>query len=274
MKSRNLIPGVFLVIGCLIALAPLVWHGITSLKGTGEILLQPPTWWPHDPTLTNYEDLLIRRPFGRYYLNSFVISTLASLLCVGVATLASYGLARSTPRFRRMATSTLLGVAFFPPITFLFPLYEMVRAAGLVNNPWSLILPYAALNLPFSVWLLTHYFSQIPYELEEAAAVDGMSRFETLRRIILPISIPALVTTGILAFIFAWNEFMLALTFLQAEAARTVTVGVATLGGSTSEEIPWGLMAAAVMVSSLPLALFVILFQRHIVAGLTAGAGK
>ena len=123
-------------------------------------------------------------------------------------------------------------LAFFPPIVLLFPLYELVRTAGLLNHPWGLILPYAALNLPFSIWLLTGYFAQIPYELEEAAAVDGLSRFQTLTKIILPLSTPALATTGLLAFIFAWNEFMFALTFMNVESAKTITVGVATLSGA------------------------------------------
>ena len=171
-------------------------------------------------------------------------------------------------------TSALLVVAFFPPIVFLFPLYEMVRAAGLVNHLWALIPPYAALNLPFSIWLLTGYFSQIPYELEEAAAIDGLSRFQTFAQIIVPVSMPALATTEILAFIFAWNEFMLALTFLNRESVKTITVGVATLSGAFTYEIPWGLLAAGVVASSLPLIIFVTIFQKRVVAGLTAGAGK
>lgn len=264
-----------LIIVCgSLALAPLAWHGVTSVKGAPELLRQPPTLWPENPTLENYRELFVRRPFGLYYWNSFVIAALSCLLCVSAAALASYGLARTGARFRRVATSTLLGIAFFPPIAFLFPLYEMVRAAGLVNNPWSLIPVYAALNVPFSIWLLTGYFAQIPYELEEAAALDGLSRLQIFSRIILPVSGPALATTGILAFIFAWNEFMLALTFLQQETARTVTVGVATLGGSVAQEIPWGLLAAGVMAGSLPLIACVVAFQRHIVAGLTAGAGR
>jgi ABC-type glycerol-3-phosphate transport system permease component len=135
-------------------------------------------------------------------------------------------------------------------------------------------LPYAALNLPFSIWLLTGYFGQIPFELEEAAAVDGLSPIQILTRIVLPLSTPALATTGLLAFIFAWNEFMFALTFMNVEAAKTITVGTATLSGAFTYEIPWGLLAAGVMASSLPLIALVAVFQKRIVAGLTAGAGK
>jgi ABC-type glycerol-3-phosphate transport system permease component len=175
---------------------------------------------------------------------------------------------------RRLGTSTLLVVAFFPPIVLLFPVYEMVRAAGLVNHSWGLIVPYAALNLPFSIWLLTGAFEQVPYEIEEAAAIDGLSRLQTLVRIVLPITTPALVTTGLLAFIFAWNEFMFALTFMNREAAKTLTVGVATLSGAFAYEIPWGLLAAGVVASAAPLVLLVAIFQRRVVAGLTGGTGK
>jgi ABC-type glycerol-3-phosphate transport system permease component len=168
----------------------------------------------------------------------------------------------------------LLVMAFFPPIVLVFPIYELVRFANLVNQPWSLIVPYAALNLPFAVWLLTGYMEQIPRELEEAAAIDGLSAFETYRRIILPLALPALATAFLLVFIFSWNEFMFALTFMNRESARTVTVGVATLSGAFAYEIPWGLLAAGIVVSTAPLIVAVALFQKRIVAGLTAGGVK
>jgi multiple sugar transport system permease protein len=270
----NVFSKVVVVLCCLLALAPLAWHGVSSLKGPVELTRIPPTFLPESPTLENYQDLFTRRPFARYYANSFVIAALSSLLCVAAGSLAAYALARVRPRVSQVIRSGLLAVAFFPPIVFLFPLYELVRAAGLINHPWGLILPYAALNLPFSIWLLAGYFSQVPYELEEAAAVDGLSPLQTFLKILLPLSTPALVTTGILAFIFAWNEFMFALTFMNLESAKTITVGVATLSGAFTYEIPWGLLAAGVVASSLPLILLVAVFQRKIVAGLTAGASK
>ncbi|MGH9673090.1 MAG: carbohydrate ABC transporter permease [Bryobacteraceae bacterium] len=263
-----------LALFCFLALSPILWHTLSSLKSPAELTRIPPTILPAEATLENYDVLFRRRSIGNYYVNSLVIACLSSLICVAAASLAAHGLSRAGARVRKLITSGLLAMAFFPPIVFLFPLYEMVRSAGLMNHPWSLIIPYAALNLPFSIWLLTGFFRQIPYELEEAAAIDGLSRLQTFTRIILPVSGPALATTGILAFIFAWNEFMFALTFLNVEGAKTITVGVATLSGAFAYEIPWGLLAAGVMASSAPLLLFVTLFQKHIVAGLTAGAGK
>ena len=259
---------------CVLAAAPIAWHVVSSLKSPGELASIPPTLWPRDATLDNYRELFTRRSFGRYYANSFVIAALSSLLCVSAASLVAYGLARARAVIRGIITSSLLMVALFPPIVLLFPLYELVRAAGLVNHAWGLILPYSALNLPLSIWLLTGYFEQIPHEIEEAAEVDGLSRLQTFTKIVLPLSAPALATTGMLAFIFAWNEFMFALTFMNLESAKTITVGVATLSGAFTYEIPWGLLAAGVVASSFPLILLVTVFQRRIVAGLTAGAGK
>ena len=236
--------------------------------------LVPPTLLPQHPTLSNYEALLQRRPFIRYCLNSFVIAAMTSLVCVASASLAAHRLARMRGPVRSAIRLGLLTVAFFPPIVFIFPVYEMIRAAGLVNHPWGLILPYSALNLPFAIWLLTGSFEQIPYELEEAAAIDGLSRFQTFRTVVVPLATPALITAGILTFVFSWNEFMFALTFLNVESQKTVTLGVATLSGAFAEEIPYGQIAAGVIASSMPLILLVLIFQRRIVAGLTAGAVK
>jgi trehalose/maltose transport system permease protein len=259
---------------CAVALAPIAWHAISSLKSPAELALIPPTLIPHQPTLVNYQELFQRRPFFRYYVNSFTIAAVSSLVSVFSASLAAYRLARMRNRLRSGIRAGLLAIAFFPPIVFLFPLYELIRAAGLVNHPWGLILPYSAFNLPFAVWLLMGSFEQIPYELEEAAAIDGLTRFQTYRSVILPLVRPALITTGILVFIFSWNEFMFALTFMNIDSQKTVTLGVAMLSGAFTYEIPWGQIAAGVIASSLPLILLVVFFQRKIVAGLTAGAVK
>jgi len=265
---------IYLVFACALAVAPLVWYGLSSVKSSAELAQIPPALLPSHVTLDNYAELFLRRPFADYYLNSTVVASLAALLCVLCASLAAYRLARAASLFRRTVSYGLLVMAFFPPIVLVFPVYELVRMAGLVNQPWGLILPYAAMNLPFAVWLLTGYMEQIPYELEEAAAVDGLTMFETYRRIIMPLSIPALTTAFLLVFIFSWNEFMFALTFMNREVSRTVTVGVATLSGAFAYEIPWGLLAAGIVVSTAPLIVAVALFQKRIVAGLTAGGVK
>jgi multiple sugar transport system permease protein len=263
-----------LVFLCMLATAPMVWYSSSSVKSSAEFERIPPTFLPEQVTLKNYTELFMRRQFALYYFNSIVIASLASLLCIGCASLAAHRLARAPAKLRRIASFALLVLAFFPPIVLLFPIYELVRAAGLVNHPWGLIIPYAALNLPFAVWLLTGYMEQIPREFEEAAAIDGMSEFETFRAIILPLALPALTTAFLLVFIFSWNEFLFALTFMNLEASRTITVGVATLSGAFTYEIPWGMLAAGIVVCTAPLILAVAFFQRRIVAGLTAGGVK
>jgi trehalose/maltose transport system permease protein len=265
---------ILVVAFCGLAVTPLFWHLLSSLKDSAEIAMIPPTLIPARPTLANYAELFRRRPFPTYLLNSMVIAALSSLICVGAASLAAYRLARAESRFRSIASTVLLALAFFPSIVFLLPLYELVRSVGLINQPWGLIVPYAALNLPLSVWLLTGYFERIPIEIEEAALMDGFTPLQTFFRIVLPLASPALVTATVLAFVFSWNEFMFALTFMNAEGSKTLTVAVASLSGAFVYQVPWGLIAAGVIASSAPLVVLVGLFQKRIVAGLTAGAVK
>lgn len=254
--------------------APFFWQIITSLKTNAEIATLPVTLFPASPGLQHYQALFLRKAFGRYLLNSFFISSVATFVCVSVSALAAYAFARLSLRGARTALSGLIVISFFPPIIFFFPLYEMMRALRLMNNPLALIICYTAFNLPFSIVVLTTFFRSVPLEIEEAAKVDGFSRLQILYRIILPLAAPALATTAILVFIFAWNEFLLALTFMTDDRMKTVTAAIATLSGTTMHELPWGPIAAAVVVSTLPIVLLVILFQKKIVEGLTAGASK
>ncbi len=168
----------------------------------------------------------------------------------------------------------LVIIALFPSIIFFFPLYELVRVTHTANNPIALILPYVTFNLPFAVLVLTSFFRSVPLDVEEAAKIDGLTRLQVLFRIIMPLAAPALATTGILIFIACWNEFLLALTFMTRDSAKTVTAGVASLGGTSGYDIPWGPIAASVVISTLPLILLVLVFQRRIIQGLTAGASK
>jgi multiple sugar transport system permease protein len=255
-------------------LAPFVWQIITSLKTNEQIAALPVTYVPIEPGLQQYRVLFTRKPFGRYLFNSFFVSSVSTLLCVGLSALAAYSFARLRLCGSRFMMGVLVVISFFPPIIFFFPLYEMIRAVGLTNHRLALILPYTTFNLPFSIIVLSTFFRGIPLEIEEAAKVDGFGRLQILRRIILPLAAPALATTAILVFIFAWNEFLFALSFMTNDRMKTVTAGIATLSGTTMHELPWGPIAAAVVVSTLPLILLVLIFQRRIIQGLTAGASK
>jgi multiple sugar transport system permease protein len=274
VTPRSIAARIVVWVCCVMAVAPFVWHGLTSLKTSDALTRMPPQMFPEPVTLAHYVDLWARRPLGAYFVNSFVIASLATLLCLVAGTMAAFRIVHLPRRTSSAIAGALLVLSFFPPIVFLFPLYELAQTLGAINHPWSLIVTYAGLNLPLTIWLLSGYFRQMPSEIEEAAAVDGMTEFQRFRLVVLPLAGPALATTGILVFIFCWNEFMLALTFLNLETARTVTVGVATLSGSSIAEIPWGQLTAGVVVSSVPLIALVLVFQRKIVDGLTAGAVK
>jgi multiple sugar transport system permease protein len=255
-------------------LAPFLWQIITSLKSNAEISTLPVSYIPRQAGWQQYHALFVRKPFALYLLNSFVISSTSTILCVGFSALAAYAVARLRMPGSRVMLAALIVISLFPPIIFFFPLYEMMRATGLLNNPLALIIPYTTFNLPFSIIVLATFFRSVPRDIEDAAKVDGLGRLQILWRIILPLSAPALATTAILVFIFAWNEFLFARTFMTNDRMKTVTAGIATLSGTTAHETPWGPIAAAVVVSTIPLILLVAIFQRRIVQGLTAGAAK
>jgi multiple sugar transport system permease protein len=255
-------------------LAPFIWQILTSLKSDAEIVSVPNVYIPSRIDGEHYASLFSRKPFGRYLLNSFIVSGASTLLCLLVSALAAYAVARLHVRGGKLLLLGLVIIALFPPIIFFFPLYELVRLTHTANNPISLILPYVMFNLPFAVLVLTSFFRGVPLDVEEAAKIDGLTRLQILFRIIMPLAAPALATTGILIFIASWNEFLLALTFMTRDSAKTVTAGVASLGGTSGFDIPWGPIAASVVVSTAPLIVLVLVFQRRIIQGLTAGAAK
>lgn len=256
------------------SLAPALWQLLTSLKHDSQITQVPTVYVPLPPTFQHYATLWERKPFGSYLANSAWICGLATLLAVLLAAFAAGALARMPGRGRERILLGLLLFAVFPPILLLFPLYEGVRALGWLNQPLALIVPYAALSLPLAVWILESGYSQIPREIDEAAALDGLGAIQRVLRIHVPLAAPSVVTAAILIFIFSWNEFMLALTFMTRDAQKTVTAGIASVSGASIYEIPWGQLAAAIVLATLPLILLVLVFERRIASGLTRGAIK
>lgn len=273
-KWRGIIFHVVLGMVIFFSLAPFLWQVITSFKPSQEIFSRPVRYIPSHLDLSAYVKIFIRHPFGRQIVNSIFIACVSTFLCLSVASLASYAIARFQIFGGKSFLLFILLLSLFPPVVLIVPLYEMVSTWGLMNNWLALMVPYAALNLPFAIWVMSSFFRQIPQALEDAARVDGLGRLGILIRIILPLAAPALATTAILVFIFCWNEFLLALTFMTRDVSRTVPVGIAMLSGASQYEIPWDQISAATVLTTLPLVTFVILFQRKIVEGLTAGAVK
>lgn len=256
----------------LISVFPFYYAVITSFE-TGTAIFKPNVL-PEAFSLSNYETVFTQRSFLRSVVNSVFIASITVLCALLLAVTASFALARVQFRGRGLLLITILGVSMFPQIAVLSGLFELVNALGIYNKPWALVLSYTIFTLPFTVWVLTTFMRDLPIEIEEAAIVDGATPWVIITRIFLPLLWPALVTTGLLAFIGAWNEFLFALTFTISETERTVPVAIALLSGASVNEIPWGPIMAASVIVTVPLILLVLIFQRKIVAGLTAGGVK
>jgi trehalose/maltose transport system permease protein len=274
--SRNALGrGVFyalLAILFVYTVFPFYWAINTSLMSGTELFEPRPL--PPDPAWGNYVAIFREQPFGRQILNSVFVAVSVVLLALALAVLAAYALGRIAFRGRRLLLFTILGVSMFPQIAVLSGMFELVRTLGLYNNLLSLVLSYMIFTVPFTVWVLTTFMRELPKELEEAAIVDGASPFVVVTQVFLPLMGPALVTTGLLAFIAAWNEFLFALTFTLSSEQRTVPVAIGLISGASAYELPWANIMAASVVVTVPLILLVLIFQRRIVSGLTAGAVK
>ncbi|GHA65018.1 trehalose/maltose ABC transporter permease [Formosimonas limnophila] len=224
----------------------------------------------------NYVELLSdeNQPFLRHLFNSVMVATLVVAVSLFVSVTASYALGRVSFKGRGLLLLMVLAVSMFPQVAVLSGMFEMMRAFGLYGKTLGLILPYMIFTLPFTVWVLTTFMRDLPKELEEAAIMDGCTPWRIIKDVFMPLMWPALVSTGLLAFIAAWNEFMFALTFVNSNEARTVPVSISLLSGASQYELPWGKIMAASVIVTLPLISMVLAFQRKIVSGLTAGAVK
>lgn len=251
--------------------APFAWQAITSLKPEAELMRLPPVL-PTVPTIEHYREVFEGRPFLRILLNSLGVAGLTTILCLFIGSFAAYALAKLRFRGKGLLLTAVLSVSMFPAIATVSPLYLLIRALGLRDTWAALVATYTTFALPLTIYVLTNFFREIPDELRESAQVDGCTPLGAFIRVILPLATPGMFTTAILVFIFAWNEFLFALTFTATESSRTVPVGIALFTGIHT--VPWGEIAAASVVVTIPLVVLVLVFQRRIVAGLTAGAVK
>jgi multiple sugar transport system permease protein len=260
-----------LLVVVLYCTGPLLWQCITSFKPDSELSRIPPVF-PQEPTLVHYVSVFSGQPFLRIIANSAVVASVTTLLSLFLGSACAFGLAKLRVRHKMAILGFILLASMFPPIATVSPLYIIVRFLGLRDTWWSLIITYTTFSLPLSIWILHNFFREIPDEIYRAARVDGCTPFQTLYRVIVPLAAPGIFAAAILVFIFSWNEFLFALTFTSTVSSRTIPVAIALFPGL--HEMPWGDIAAASVVVTLPLIVLVFAFQRRIIEGLTAGAVK
>jgi multiple sugar transport system permease protein len=264
-----------LVIALLLAvvLLPIYWMAAASLKSNKEIT-QDATLYPHAPSFDNYIRLLSQKQFDDFLLNSIVVTSVSVVLALIVGSLGAYAIARFHLKYRleRAVGLSLLTLRIVPPVVILIPVYLLMLQLRLLDTWLGLIITYTALNITFCVWMMESFFREIPVDLEEAAMVDGDSRLNAFRRITLPLAAPGLVATAIFAVIVTFNEFMFALVLTATPRAMTMPRGTATLIGRIDTD--WASMSAAGVMGALPIVIFALIVQRHLVRGLTLGAVK
>jgi multiple sugar transport system permease protein len=260
------------VVICIFCLFPFYWLINVSLKSGAD--LSQADLFPPNPTLDNYSSIFENSDFTSALRNSTIVTAITTFLALLVGSFAAYALARLRFPLKFLLLAVILSISTFPPIAIAAPLFKLWTDIGLYNTYAGLIIPYLTFALPLCIYILASFFKEIPKELEEAALVDGATHFQAFRKVVVPLAAPGLVTAGLLTAFFVWNEFLLAVTLTSSPNAFTVPVAVVNFQGSQLFEVPLGTISAASVVITIPLVILVIIFQRRIVAGMTAGAVK
>jgi multiple sugar transport system permease protein len=251
---------------------PALWILFTSLKTETELVRKPITWLPASPSLDNYVRAFTDQPLLKYMGNSAIVALGATVLSLIVSAGAAYAIARLNLKHRQLILTAIVASSMFPLVTLLVPIFETMRSLGLLNTYTALILPYVVLNLPVCTLVLVSFFQSIPRDLENAAMIDGCTRLGALVRVVVPLAAPGVFTAGILAFVNAWDEFLLALSLNASASMRTLPVGITLYQGEFS--FPWPIISAALIVAIVPVAVLIAVFQERVVGGLTQGGLK
>jgi len=262
----------FLVLFILVSIFPLLWVFRMSIGTQVELFQNPPAILPVNPTAEPYATIFGDDTFRRALINSVIIAGVTTLICLFFGSIAAYAIARLRFRFKSSVLTLILAISFFPPVAIIAPLFIQFRTLGIINTLWSVIVTDVVFALPLTIWILVAFFKELPPDLEEAAKVDGATTLQAFRMVIVPLAAPGVFTTAILTFIFAWNEFLFANTFLLDTQLQPVTVRIPNFATVYTTNYP--AQAAAAVVVTVPLVLLVLFFQRRIVSGLTAGAVK
>lgn len=269
--TRRILLGIGIFLTVVLSLFPFLWFIVTSLKSQRQVEAVPPTWLPGGE-IGFYRAALVDYHLTDYILNSIVVAGTTTVVTLGIGIPAAYALSRMRVSGRTWILGGLLGVSMFPQIAIAGPVWRILDQIGGLNTRWGVLLPYVTLTLPLVIWILASFFKELPTELEEAAKIDGCGPWRTMVLVMLPLAAPGIFTAGILSFIYAWNEFFFALLILTQPDKQTLPVGIALFQGEFT--MPWGELAAASVIATLPLVILVLLFQRWIISGLSAGAVK
>ncbi len=256
----------------IVIIFPFLWQVITSFKDPRDISMMPTQLWPSRFSLDFYINVFVGHNFAVYLKNSIIVAAGTMLITIFIAFPASYAFARIHFKLKKFLKNFILLANMFPIIAVVTPMFIIFKQLKLINSYMGLIVPSIIITLPMAIWTLIAFIKTLPYELEEAALVDGCTKFSSVIKIILPLTTPGLFTTAIIAFITAWNEFMFALILVTKDHYRTVPVAIAMFPGQFS--VPWGDMAAASIVATVPIVIVVLICQKRIVSGLTSGAVK
>ena len=267
-RLRLLAAGIVVINGFF----PAVWILLTSLKTESELVHRPITYIPHNPTLSNYVQAFADQPLLKYLGNSLLVALMSTAVSLLVAACAAYAIARLNLKRRQLILTCIVASSMFPLVTLLVPIFETMRALNLLNTYTALILPYTVLNLPVCTLVLVSFFQSIPKDLENAAMIDGCTRMGALVRVVVPLAAPGVFTAGILAFVNAWDEFLLALSLNSNASMRTLPVGISLYQGEFT--FPWPIISAALIVAIVPIAVLIAAFQERVVGGLTQGGLK
>lgn len=263
---------VFLVIFVLASVLPLIWVFKMSIVTKSELYASPPTIVPNTLSTAEYAQIFSDSAFQKALINSTIIASVTTVICLLLGSIAAYSIARLRFRFKATVMTLILAISFFPAVAIIAPLFIQYSQLGIINTYASVIITDTVFALPLTIWLLVAFFRELPRDLEDAAKVDGATTIQAFRKVIVPLAAPGVFTTAILTFIYAWNEFLFANTFLFDQSTQPVTVVIPNF--ATIYTVDYGAQAAAAVVVTVPLVILVLIFQRRIVSGLTAGAVK
>jgi multiple sugar transport system permease protein len=272
--SQRIAAALAIAVALILTLFPVYWIAANSFKFDIDIFSVPPQWFPANPTLKHYNAAFVERPFLQYGLNSLIIAVATTSVSLVLGTMAGYALARFQypGQWRHQISFWILSTRMMPPIVTIIPLYLAFNYLDMLNTKWAVVIAYTAFNLPFATWMMKSYFQDLPVELEEAAMVDGDTRWGAFLRVALPLARPGLAATAIFCLIISWNEFLLALILTLTERSQTLPIGIA--GRVTQYNTYWGEISAAGFTACIPIMIFAFIVQKHLVRGLSFGAVK